>query len=596
LSFPQGICICRSATDLHPLLLMLYTYYGDDFTGSTDVLEQLGANGIPAVLFIGAPSSAHLAAFPTAQALGIAGDARSRSPQWMSNHLPAIFRTLQQFRAPITHYKVCSTFDSSPTTGSIGRAIEIGREIFQPRFIPIVVGAPHLRRYVAFGNLFAAAPDGTIQRIDRHPMSRHPVTPMHEADLRLHLAAQTNLPIGLIDVPTLKAHVPHSSQSHRDEWEEQSSASTPTPKLSMPHSSQSHRDEWEEQSSAGTPAPKLSMPHSSQPHHDEWDEQSSPSSAAHTLPVPHSSQSHRDEWEEQSSAGTPAPKLSMPHSSQPHRDPGSPASDVGSLGWGEWDVQSQASGIASLARNAWEAKYLDPLIATHPAILFDTIDESTQSIVGGLLWTRARQQPLFAAGSSGLTAALVSVWNRAGLTTPQFSATLQPACPLLVLSGSCSTVTERQLRYALAHGYHGIAIDPAALLDATGSTLAQILEAATQSLSAGRDTILYTTLGTPSTPAHGDLLGIALGSLLRELVTRAARFPAPVRRVLICGGDTASHAVQQLGIYALTWVANIQPGGPLCHAHADGPLDGLELVLKGGQVGTPDFFDKVRGI
>jgi uncharacterized protein YgbK (DUF1537 family) len=53
--------------------------------------------------------------------------------------------------------------------------------------------------------------------------------------------------------------------------------------------------------------------------------------------------------------------------------------------------------------------------------------------------------------------------------------------------------------------------------------------------------------------------------------------------------------VQQLGIHALTWIANIQPGGPLCRAHADSRLDGLELVLKGGQVGTADFFDYVRG-
>ena len=72
---------------------MLYTYYGDDFTGSTDVLEQLGSHTIPAVLFIGPPSAAHLAAFPNAQAIGIAGDSRSRSPEWMSANLPAIFRT-----------------------------------------------------------------------------------------------------------------------------------------------------------------------------------------------------------------------------------------------------------------------------------------------------------------------------------------------------------------------------------------------------------------------------------------------------------------------------------------------------------------------
>jgi len=115
---------------------ILYTYYGDDFTGSTDVLEQLGANGVPAVLFVGvtkAGASRHLQR--------CAGDRHCRRQPfplagWMSANLPAIFRALQRFGAPITHYKVCSTFDSSPTIGSIGRAIEIGREVFAPPFVP----------------------------------------------------------------------------------------------------------------------------------------------------------------------------------------------------------------------------------------------------------------------------------------------------------------------------------------------------------------------------------------------------------------------------------------------------------------------------
>ena len=61
------------------------------------------------------------------------------------------------------------------------------------------------------------------------------------------------------------------------------------------------------------------------------------------------------------------------------------------------------------------------------------------------------------------------------------------------------------------------------------------------------------------------------------------------------GAIRRSHAVSQLGLYALTWVAATQPGAPLCRAHSDTPeLDGLELVLKGGQVGSEDFFERVR--
>ena len=134
-------------------MLPLYTFYGDDFTGSTDVLEQLAANGVRSALFIAPPTPAQLEMFPALEAFGIAGDSRSRSPAWMSEHLPQIFALLRNFHAPIVHYKVCSTFDSSPKHGSIGRAIALGIEVFRPRFVPIVVGSPHLRRFVFEGRL-----------------------------------------------------------------------------------------------------------------------------------------------------------------------------------------------------------------------------------------------------------------------------------------------------------------------------------------------------------------------------------------------------------------------------------------------------------
>lgn len=423
---------------------MLYTFYGDDFTGSTDVLEQLASNGVPAVLFLIEPTAQHLARFPAMQAIGIAGDSRSRSPEWMTANLPRIFTTLKQFNALINHYKVCSTFDSSPTHGSIGRAIEIGREVFNSSFVPIVVAAPHLGRYVRNGQLFAKAPDGQIKRIDRHPMANHPVTPMRESDLRKHLAAQTNLPIGLIDIATLTS--PRVEEA--------------------------------------------------------------------------------------------------------------------------LDVQLRSGG---------------------KAILFEGEDVPSIAIAGELIWRHAQQQPLFSVGSSGLTAALIPAWRKTDLipkTTPQPAST-QNSSPLLVISGSCSPVTAGQIQHALANGFQGFAINTQRILDATAATeQASILNVATASLNANQNTILYTALGEPESAAHGDQLGQTLGKLLRQLIHQTQ-----LRRVVLCGGDTSSHAIQQLGLYALTWIRNTQPGAPLCHAHSDDPaLVGLELILKGGQVGTPDFF------
>jgi 3-oxoisoapionate kinase len=189
---------------------LLLSYYGDDLTGSTDVMEALASSGIATVLFIDQPTAAQQRRFADARAVGLAGSSRSETPGWMDQHLAPAFAWLKSLAATVCHYKVCSTFDSSPAIGSIGRAIDIGAEIFEQSKIPIVVGAPQLRRYAAFGNLFAAYRD-TVYRIDRHPvMSLHPVTPMNEADLRLHLSRQTDKKIGLVDVAAL----------HRDNVEE----------------------------------------------------------------------------------------------------------------------------------------------------------------------------------------------------------------------------------------------------------------------------------------------------------------------------------------------------------------------------------------
>lgn len=187
-------------------------YYGDDFTGSTDALEFLTRAGVRTVLFTGTPTAEQLSRFPAVEAIGVAGFTRALAPAAMERELRPAFAALRALGAPHVHYKVCSTFDSSPTIGSIGCAIDIGAEVFSARFIPLVVGAPPLGRYCAFGNLFARfgiGSAGAIYRLDRHPaMSRHPVTPADEADLRLHLARQTSKRVELIEFLALAKSEP----------------------------------------------------------------------------------------------------------------------------------------------------------------------------------------------------------------------------------------------------------------------------------------------------------------------------------------------------------------------------------------------------
>lgn len=182
---------------------LLLSWYGDDFTGSAAVMEVMSFAGLHTVLFLDAPTSAQLARFDDLRGIGIASTARSQAPAWMETHLPPAFEWLAEQGAPICHYKVCSTLDSAPEVGSIGKAIDLIAPRFAEGWIPCLIAAPAIRRYQAFGTLFAAAPTG-VYRLDRHPvMAIHPVTPMSEADVALHLARQTDRPLGLIDVEDL---------------------------------------------------------------------------------------------------------------------------------------------------------------------------------------------------------------------------------------------------------------------------------------------------------------------------------------------------------------------------------------------------------
>jgi uncharacterized protein YgbK (DUF1537 family) len=183
---------------------LLLTFYGDDFTGSTDALEQLTLAGVRTALFIQPPTPAQLKKFPDLQAIGVAGKTRSLAPDAMECELKPALLALKKLGARHVHYKVCSTFDSAPHVGSIGRVMDVAAKIFPAPFIPLLVAAPALGRYTIFGQHFARygiGSAGAIHRLDRHPsISKHPVTPMTEADLRAHLAKQTRKRIALFDI------------------------------------------------------------------------------------------------------------------------------------------------------------------------------------------------------------------------------------------------------------------------------------------------------------------------------------------------------------------------------------------------------------
>jgi 3-oxoisoapionate kinase len=178
-------------------------YYGDDFTGATDTLATATQGGLRTLLFLRVPTAEMLARAGDLDCVGIAGASRSMTPADMEGELRPVAEFLAGVGAPITHYKTCSTFDSAPAIGNIAVALRVLSERIPGRYIPIVGGQPNIGRYCVFGHLFAAAESGgPMLRIDRHPMSRHPVTPMTESDLRLHLERQGLRHVCLVPYPS----------------------------------------------------------------------------------------------------------------------------------------------------------------------------------------------------------------------------------------------------------------------------------------------------------------------------------------------------------------------------------------------------------
>ncbi len=247
-------------------------------------------------------------------------------------------------------------------------------------------------------------------------------------------------------------------------------------------------------------------------------------------------------------------------------------------------------------------------MATAPAmLLFDVLDQARLRETGRLLWEPAQHAPQFVVGSSGVGYALAAWWRAAGLIPDAKTRfpTIAPVRQLLVLSGSASPVTAQQIAWARAHGFETLRVPAAALMQAQAAAPSWVAlqEQAIAAWSRGASIVLYTAEG-PDDPAIAEaravmpadghsarLLGGALGRLARELIARTG-----LRRLLIAGGDTSSYAMQELGVHALEMAAELTPGAPLCRAHADDPLiDGVELALKGGQMGGQDYFGRVRG-
>jgi 3-oxoisoapionate kinase len=253
------------------------------------------------------------------------------------------------------------------------------------------------------------------------------------------------------------------------------------------------------------------------------------------------------------------------------------------------------------------ARYAERM-RNHPGLLlYDVLDETRLRTAGRLIWNEAQRAPHFIAGSSGVGYALAAHWRKSGLIRDERAVLprIEPREQILVMSGSASPLTAQQIAWAAEHGFDTIRAAAPELVQAGRAEQVRhdLVERALASCKQGKSVLIYSASG-PSDPsiaatreqvASGEstakLLGGAMGRIARELLTRTS-----LRRLVIAGGDTSSYATQELGLYALEMKAELTPGAPLCRAHSDDPrVDGLEIALKGGQMGKVDYFGLARG-
>ena len=244
-------------------------------------------------------------------------------------------------------------------------------------------------------------------------------------------------------------------------------------------------------------------------------------------------------------------------------------------------------------------------LTTHTSIvpsLLDLTHSKQLGTVGRLIWQQAQEQHLLAVGSSSVAQALVAFWaethcvdvSKVILATDRNPSQIEHlGGPVFSLAGSLSPLTARQVSAATA--YERIAID-ALRLEAEPAYKGELLAKITNHLLAGRNVLAYTSvLGNSNgylKPAN--YVAQTSAHLVSEVVNALSKYGKPLSRICIAGGDTSSYVTQSLGIWGLSYLGILCAGVTVSRAHSRDPsLNGMQLILKGGQMGGDDFFQRI---
>jgi 3-dehydrotetronate 4-kinase len=152
----------------------------DDFTGGTDLANNLVRSGMRTVQVLGVPAGP----LPDVDAVVVALKSRTAPVGEAVAESLAAAEWLSQNGALQIYFKICSTFDST-AHGNIGPVADALRTKLGARQVVVTPAFPENGRTVFKGHLFV----GDVLLSDS-PMRHHPLTPMTDANLVRLLQAQ----------------------------------------------------------------------------------------------------------------------------------------------------------------------------------------------------------------------------------------------------------------------------------------------------------------------------------------------------------------------------------------------------------------------
>ncbi len=172
----------------------------DDFTGATDLANNLVRSGMRVLQYMGTPS-AESTRTDVADAVVIALKSRTIEPALAVTQSIAACRWLRARGAEQIYFKYCSTFDST-SKGNIGPVLDALLEELGSDFAISTPAFPDNQRTVFMGNLFV----GDVL-LHESGMRNHPLTPMTDSNLIRVLQAQSTSKVGSINYATIaKGH------------------------------------------------------------------------------------------------------------------------------------------------------------------------------------------------------------------------------------------------------------------------------------------------------------------------------------------------------------------------------------------------------